>query len=380
MIGLGVARANVVPINAAADAVPTVAVGDSLNIAANPWAPVPDAATDELPHVYKTSVSLKPSPTTPPGSVVTDPTTNGLLDGIKLDQSCHYTTKCINPDEPRPAPPPPSAGYNCTYEGGGQKRCLVEEELYPMQVALRGFSQRPAGARTTFAVEREAVVHWEYGVRYGYGSFSAEGVVERGKTAGTEETWPLRGDCWEPADPGDDFASCDGVGGSRAATGTDPWVWQRWLREICNPGCSATYYEVLRQKAWGGGTQSGLSENLYYYERPSAIRAGAYGVPSAYPPGSSVKRFTLESQRSYIGATFNINPSGSFGRGSFSANMTNKTLERVVNRVEFRNDIDWIAAWYRYDGGVDSQPWEREFFSCEFAPGWGGSPCWTYGS
>jgi hypothetical protein len=373
-LDLGAATVHDVPINDAAAAVPTTPPGrDDVNIASSPWAAM-STEPRLLPSVQGPALPFAPSPAPPP-----PPQTAGLLDGVKINDPCGMNPKCQDLDHPNPGGSGGTAGYNCSYRGGGMKYCVVAEQRYPLTPALRGFSQRPVGARDNFIVMSETGQDWDVGVRWAGGPFSAEGTLRREKTSSIEEGWPFRGDCWQN-DPQPDSGRCDGDGGTVAALATDPWIWQRIRRESCAPSCVSDYYETLRQDGWGGGGQWGSRENLYYYEPPSLIAAGNYGIPTWYLPGGTVNRFTLESERTYVGAAFNIMPSGSFGSGTFSSNMTTKTLATVQNRISFRTDLPWMYRWWRYDGGRDPQHWEREFYSCEFNPRWSGSDCWDYGS
>jgi hypothetical protein len=377
VIDLGTAISHDVPVNAAADAVPTTPGGyEDTNTAPSPWATGSTSAAPTRQTVQGPGIAPLPPTTIRPDTGVADDQTSGLIDTVKLSKQCKF--QICNDDAP-PHPAGGGAGYKCTWLGGGAKDCIVDDQMYPLTSALRGFSQRPNGARDTFVATVKTGQDWDTGTRYKAGPFEVSGKVHRERSGTLDETWPLRGDCWSPDQPGDDEGRCDGVGGTVAALGSDPWVWERHERQSCAPSCVSTYYEVLRQDGSGGGEQWGSRDNLYYNETPSAIAAGAYGHVGRYPPGAGVQRLVLASERTYIGASFNINPSGGYGSGGFDAGMTTTTLTEVQNRIEFRSDLPFMYQWWRYDCGCDANEWEREFYSCEFSEHYFGA-CNEYGS
>lgn len=259
--------------------------------------------------------------------------------------------------------------------------------------AFRGWWGRSQGVRNVFKVETGTTQRWQNGYRASAGAFGVSGTTDRyvakDNGGGQADTWPQRGDCWDPPAPGDDPV-CSFIGFD-TAYGRDTWRWEK--HQHVNPACSfATCVpfiyeeEHLNQRFYVGGTeQPGHFGPVSYYYKPSEIRAGQLGNWARYLPGSQLDTFLNTAVEYSNSASFSVSESESFtGEVSFTSSMVHQRSAKVTTTQKFRpaNELAFMDGYYRYDGNHSFFQWE--YWSCEWAPGWSGpqdyTNCWNFGS
>ncbi len=86
-----------------------------------------------------------------------------------------------------------------------------------------------------------------------------------------------------------------------------------------------------------------------------------------------------------------INFPSSYGGATWSSNVVDQAYNKIGNAYHFRgpgSGLPWMGYYYDYDG--NHSPWQYEYWSCEFAPGWigattqsqvfqGTTQCWENG-
>lgn len=271
----------------------------------------------------------------------------------------------------------PVADQGCS-PGIGFTDCIVEAYNIPGVLAFRGNSNRSAGSKSFLRVETTNVQRWDDGFRLEAGPFNVSGSTEREKTAGGSDSFPLRGDCWNPPAP-NDGPTCD-VDGFLWNYGRDTWRWERHLVFICSGfTCTNLVEERLREFSYDGGTSPILIDlNNFrrgWYEASADIISGARGSWADFTPGSETETFLKTSTKITAGAGIEINFPESYGAAEFRSSITSQTTEKVIDSHKIRpvTETPFLGKLYRYDWGYSE--FAHEFWSCEFAPGFIGAPC-----
>ncbi|HEX6595353.1 MAG TPA: hypothetical protein VF045_00355 [Acidimicrobiales bacterium] len=269
--------------------------------------------------------------------------------------------------------------------------------------ALRWWSTKNFGMRSTFQVESGAVQEWQNGSRVGAsagaGAFGVSGTTSRTVTStqGTTivDIWPERGECWglaggsvPPANsyncghPGPHLSTFNG-NGYWGAYGNDAWRWEQYRWDVQQPsGFRYSYVEeIVRNVGYIGGTAYVHNLGpLGFNERSTDIRANQWGWWSQHFPGAQRIEFT-EGEVSVTGAAqFEIKAAiGSFAaEGSFSSASTQKNRSKVAMHHRFINNFEHpgYGMAIRYDRDFSKR---YEYWSCQLHQGWsGGAPCWTW--
>lgn len=385
IIDLGHAEAHDTLINEAQAALPTTPEGTfDPGTVPQQSSGVPVATIATAPTFGGPSVPLAVGDTSPPQ------TQSVTLPPAKID--CDLAARCGGGDDPltRRGNARSDQSAKCSTQWYGTNDCMDAYWDYHGIRAFRGHAVRPIGANNTFKVLNSNAQKWDNGYRTSAGPFRLDGSTTRQMTASQEDGWPERGDCWNPPTPGDRNCATDAT---EAKWGRDTWRWERHRVYYCSYSpsggqyCNSVTDERLRERSYDGGTETpsyGSPGNNFWYEQPSRVDAGAYGAHAPYFQDSDSKR-SLENSVSYSNSAYlSINPPNGWGSAEFSSTMVNTTTRQTTNWIEFRNDLPWMGRWWRYDGGQaagGTEPWQREFWSCEWTPGWtGGTDCWPWGS
>lgn len=288
-----------------------------------------------------------------------------------------------------------SRGFGTPYP----KVCTIASRNIAVGAAFRGFPNRVPGDNDVFKVRRNNQQKWDNGYRVQAGPFSVNGSTKRTEDVGFDINYRLRGDCWDPPQPGDDVGFCDGIG-YHNAVGDDTWRWRKreysncmfiiFVGERCFGSSTA---EELFQTSFNGGS---TTRYLYYLngwgKRPSQIRNHTWGNKAVY-----VGDTTLETKRSSTvvvanGVAVSVTAPESYGSSTFTSSEETQTTNLIGNLTKFRGSgfgLPWGGNYLVYDGGYSL--FKYEYWSCEFAPGWigatqesqvftGNTQCWTSGS
>jgi hypothetical protein len=272
----------------------------------------------------------------------------------------------------------PVPDQGCSNPGLGVTDCIVEAYDIPGVLAFRGNSNRSVGSKSFLRVETTNVQRWDDGFRLEAGPFNVSGSTEREKTAGGNDSFPLRGDCWNPPRP-NDGPTCD-VDGYLWNYGRDTWRWEKHLVVVCSGfTCTNFVQEILRELSYDGGTSPILIDlNNFrrgWYEPPADITTGARGSWADFLPGSETETFLDTSSQITAGAGIEITIPESFSAAEFRSSVTAQTTNKVIDNHKIRpvTETPFLGKLYRYDWGYTS--FTHEFWSCEFAPGFAGAPC-----
>lgn len=265
---------------------------------------------------------------------------------------------------------------NCS-PGLGTFDCIVDAQDIHGVGTFRGYSAHVAGEDQTFDVQQSNTDQMDNGYRASIGPFSIGGHSSISNGTGSDTTWPVRGYCWNgTTDPNGCAAD-----GSLSTFGIDSWRWEKHLFSSCDPigqSCSTSVYESLYDRTYDGGTIVGYVDTSGYYALPSQIKAGQKGSWAPYLPGARVSLWLQRSWAYGDAADVSVSYPDSYGSTTFSSAENYQTDEKVTNTHAFMT-INFLGDFYRYDNG--QSPWQAEFWSCDWAPGWtGGAPCYANGS
>lgn len=300
--------------------------------------------------------------------------------------------------EPGGCPPLASsqvtATQYCTAPGGSGfwQDCLLDAQNAEGVRSFRGQSHRPMGTRNRFIVEASNEQSWQNGYRAGGGNFYASGGTTRANGLTQEDGFARQGDCanyngvFHPDPLGLPCSPASRV----SKWGNDTWRWERHRISICLVVCRTLRVEEwIREKQYDGGQrEDGPPESVNYYAPTSSVEANKWGSWARYNPDATLKRVRLTgSTTEYsVGAQMTVNFPGSFGEASFTSTVTNNTLQKISNEMEFRSDSDaeaftqpqpgvvpsHLGYWLRYDNRTS---WKAEYWTCRYASGWGGGLC-----
>lgn len=270
--------------------------------------------------------------------------------------------------------------------------CTIDAQEISGVDAFRGFSDRVPGDTDTFKVHSDYQQQWDNGWRANAGPFGLNGHTSRQYGASFDITYALRGDCWTSNQPGDDTGLCDSTG-TNDNMGQDSWRWEKHVLYECDlGGCGATPYEILFNDSFDGG-----NDQLYLHDvtsegkDPAQITAGTWGRWARYQPDTSLETRLQSSTTVGNGAEVSINFPSSYGGATWSSNVVDQAYNNIGNAYHFRgpgSGLPWMGYYYDYDG--NHSPWQYEYWSCEFAPGWigattqsqvfqGTTQCWENG-
>ncbi len=306
------------------------------------------------------TVTNQPTHPVPPGT--TNPPTLAV-------PPCASTNSCGSPT--RLVPP-----TQCTPYPDGSYDCIrAEYDIHGIE-AFRGYSNRVAGDVSTFNVKEFNTQRWQNGLRLSSGPFQVNGTTDRTVGAGSSISWPVRGDCWDPPQPGDGpQCSYDGV---EEKTGRDSWHWETDTH--CSADGLCFDFELVYEISYDLGTETPVNWGpVDYYRFPSEIRGGLRGAWAAFQPGSVAELWLESTTETEFAASVSVNFPEGFGAVTFESSMRNQTTTRVTESHTLR-PLPFIAWFYRYDDLGFPPPWRTEHWSCEFAAGYSGSPCLPNGS
>lgn len=267
--------------------------------------------------------------------------------------------------------------FGCNGLSNSSHDCILDsQDIHGVQT-FRGYSAHVAGEDQTFDVQQSNTDKMDNGYRVQAGPFSGSGNTSISNGSGSDTTWPVRGYCW--AGVNDDPNGC-ALDGSLATFGNDSWRWEKHLFQLCSglAGCQASTYEVLYDNTYDGGTIVGTEDTTGYYALPSQIKANQKGSWAPYLPGARVSLWLQRTSAYGDASAVNVSYPDAYSSATFNSSETYQTYQKVVNSHNFMT-INFLGDFYRYDNG--QSPWQAEFWSCDWAPGWtGGAPCYQNGA
>ncbi|MGI8407697.1 MAG: hypothetical protein ACR2L3_04230 [Actinomycetota bacterium] len=315
--------------------------------------------------------------------------------------ACESTNSCGESQKVGSSSAAAASGTECSRGFGTPytRVCTIASYNIAVGAAFRGFPNKVPGDNDVFKVHRNNKQKWDNGYRVNAGPFTVNGSTVRTEDVGFDINYRLRGDCWNPPQPGDDVGYCDGTG-YHNAVGDDTWRWRKREYSSClfilffGESCfgSSTAEELFQTSFNGGSTTRYLYFKNSWGKRPSQIKNGSWGNKAVY-----VGDTTLETNRSSTvsnanGASISVNFPQSYGSQTFTSSEETQTTNLIGNLTRFRGSgsgLPWGGNYLVYDGGYSL--FKYEYWSCEFAPGWigatdesqvfnGNTQCWNNGA
>lgn len=259
---------------------------------------------------------------------------------------------------------------------------MVATRDIPWVTSLRGYSTRIWGAESTFSFTSSYSQRWGIGTRLRAGPFEYGGSKSSQTGSTSADTWPKRKDCiGKPESCSNDTRTRMGT---LWETGRNTWTWERWLLRGCDytGQCFDDYMERTyvssvdggtEWQTWNDGTAKVFTTN--YLRNPTDVRAGKLGSGAEYARGATSKRITRqEGSESTFGPGAVLTAGNSaWGMGEWAPSYTEENVQSMGNHYTFRDDEPYFGKWLRYDLNKEN----REYWTCEWAPGWTGSGCWS---
>jgi hypothetical protein len=315
--------------------------------------------------------------------------------GPSSNPPCPLTQACVAGAAARPTG---DCQQSTSWWSGTTTKDCVDDGQDIHADAFRGWSNKVPGLRNQFVEHYGFGQAWDNGYRTQKGPFSVNEQTTRQYGQTSDINFLYRGDCWSPAQPGDNTSQCSGQGWD-TNWGEDSWRWEKHTVYECDTGsCNQTTFEILFDNVFNGGnTTVQINELTGDGAAPAQLKTGYFGANYArWTPDTDKETKLQDAIKTSNGTEIDISFSDSYGGFNADGGQNFKSSDTITtendqgNHQWFRGPASgnpWAGGYVDYDG--NHQTWQWDYWTCYFNSKYigatsasqvftGNTQCWDY--